>query len=40
MHSELEVLKLIWSVSQAQEARWAKRLWKAYAPREREVAAV
>jgi len=39
MHSELEVLKLLWSVSQAQETRWAKRLWKAYKPREREVAA-
>ena len=40
MHSELEVLKLLWSISQAQEARWAKRLWKAYKSREREVAAV
>ncbi|MBI4249186.1 MAG: transposase [Elusimicrobia bacterium] len=28
MHSELEVLKLVWSVSQAQESRWAKRRWK------------
>lgn len=28
MHSELEVLKLIWSVSQAQELRWTKRPWK------------
>jgi transposase-like protein len=28
MHSELEVLKLTWAVSQAQEQRWAKRkLW-------------
>lgn len=40
MHSELEVLKLMWSVSQAQEARWAKRPWKAYKRQEREVAAV
>ena len=28
MHSELEVMKLTWAVSQAQEQRWAKRkLW-------------
>ncbi len=28
MHSELEVLKLTWAVSEAQEHRWAKRkLW-------------
>jgi transposase-like protein len=40
MHSELEVSKLLWSISQAQEDRWAKRLWKAYKPREREVATV
>jgi transposase-like protein len=40
MHSELEVLKLMWSVSQAQEARWAKRLWKAKQLQEKEVAAV
>ena len=40
MHSELEVLKLMWSISQAQEDRWAKRPWKAYKAREREVAAV
>ena len=39
MHSELEVLKLMWSVSQAQEARWAKRPWKANKRQEREVAA-
>jgi len=40
MHSELEVLKLMWSISKAQEDRWAKRPWKAYKAREREVAAV
>jgi len=40
MHSELEVLKLLWSISQAQEARWAKRLWKANKLQEREVVAV
>jgi len=28
MHSELEVSKIVWSVSQAQESRWAKRRWK------------
>ena len=28
MQSELEVLKLTWAVSQAQEKRWSKRLWK------------
>lgn len=39
MHSELEVLKLMWSVSQAQETRWAKRPWKAYKRQGREVAA-
>ena len=28
MHSELEVMKLTWAVSEAQEQRWAKRkLW-------------
>jgi putative transposase len=29
MHSELEVLKLAWAVSEAQEKRWARRAWKA-----------
>jgi transposase-like protein len=39
MHSELEVLKLLWSVSQAQEARWAKHLWKAKQLQLKEVVA-
>ena len=29
MHSELEVSKFVWSVSQAQHARWQKEPWKA-----------
>ena len=29
MHSELEILKLMWAVSEAQESRWAKHPWKA-----------
>ncbi len=40
MHSELEVLKLVWAVSQAQEERWAKHLWKAKQLQEKEVALV
>lgn len=28
MHSELEVAKFVWSVSQAQEARWSRAIWK------------
>jgi transposase-like protein len=38
MHSELEVLKLIWAVSLPQEARWAKHLWKERNVREKELA--
>lgn len=38
IHSELEALKLIWAVSEAQEARWSKRLWKARKVQEKEVA--
>ena len=39
MHSELEVSKIAWSVSQAQEVRWAKRRWKSQ-PRIRTQEAV
>ena len=28
MHSELEVAKFVWSVSQAQESRWGRLTWK------------
>ncbi len=28
MQSELEVLKLVWAVSEAQEKRWKRRVWK------------
>jgi len=38
MHSELEVLKLVWAVSQAQEERWAKHLWKGRKVQEKELA--
>lgn len=40
MHSELEVLKLIWSISQAQEERWAKNPWKGRKLQAKEVALV
>ncbi len=40
MHSELEVLKLIWAVSLPQEARWAKQLWKERNVREKDLALV
>jgi len=40
MHSELEVLKLTWAVSEAQEQRWAKRkLWTKRAVRAMKKAA-
>ncbi len=28
MHSELEVLKLVWAVSEAQTKRWTRRVWR------------
>jgi putative transposase len=40
MHSELEVLKLVWAVSVPQEARWAKRPWTDRKVIEKEVALV
>lgn len=38
MHSELEVLKLVWAVSMPQEKRWEGKFWKARKVREMEVA--
>ena len=38
MHSELEVLKLVWAVSLPQEERWAKHPWKGIKVQEKELA--